>query len=287
MMHTIVMLTFWALAAPVAALIGFPRLSSWATSACSTASSMWGAAAGVWLTGVPHRVRRTRPVRSLPQLHLHDQSRVEYRSSDSGSAHSAPHFGHGQERTLQSPNPRKGHADRMLFVQVDRGNRDADRGYPRSQGRDRAGAQHAYLPWKGSTHCDGKLLPFERDRFIWPFGAESPWFPSRLSGRITLCEGSLCHQAGSMKVNLHPPSKQRFQQPQMPDGKSTPPSSTADCRKSIGNPKHSPPRNTEQVLVRDILRSRRAPSGSGFGLPQRSHQFRQAQKITESFSHDF
>src|SRR5579863_8460377 len=52
MIRTIVMLIFWSLAAPVAALIGFPWTFITGDIRLLYRMFMWGAWWGVWLTGV-------------------------------------------------------------------------------------------------------------------------------------------------------------------------------------------------------------------------------------------
>src|SRR5580765_2517589 len=50
--RTILMLSFWAMAAPVAALIGFPWTLLTGDVSVLYRLFMWGAAGGVWLSGV-------------------------------------------------------------------------------------------------------------------------------------------------------------------------------------------------------------------------------------------
>src|SRR5580693_6242160 len=52
MIRTIIMLLFWVLAAPVAALIGFPASFIMGDVRVLYRLFMWGAWAGVWVTGV-------------------------------------------------------------------------------------------------------------------------------------------------------------------------------------------------------------------------------------------
>ena len=52
MIRTILMLIFWTLAAPVAALIGFPASYIMGDVRVLYRLFMWGAWAGVWITGV-------------------------------------------------------------------------------------------------------------------------------------------------------------------------------------------------------------------------------------------
>ncbi len=74
MIRTMLMLIFWALAAPVAAIIGFTASFIMGDVRVLYRLFMWGAWAGVWITGRTGRNRRPRSVRPFAQLHLYDES---------------------------------------------------------------------------------------------------------------------------------------------------------------------------------------------------------------------
>ena len=110
MIRTIAMLTFWGLAAPVAALIGFPWTFISGDISLLYRMFMWGAWNGVRLTGVRVETIGSRPTGSCANLYLHVESRFESRSTDSDSSYSAAHIGDGEERIVQLSDSGQGHA---------------------------------------------------------------------------------------------------------------------------------------------------------------------------------
>ena len=124
MIRTIIMLLFWAMAMPFAALHRFFLDLSYRRRPPPLSHVHLGRLRRSLADRRARRDHRPRSVRSFPQLHLHDQSRLQSRSSDSDSADSRAHLGHGEERTIQNSHPRTRYAP-GLALPVDRGNRDA------------------------------------------------------------------------------------------------------------------------------------------------------------------
>jgi 1-acyl-sn-glycerol-3-phosphate acyltransferase len=161
MIRTIMMLIFWALAAPVAAIIGFPAAFIMGDVRVLYRLFMWGAWAGVWITGV--RVETV----GLDTL---DQSRSYIFMTNHVSNLDPP---------IQIPLiPRRtsvmvkkelfkvpilGAAMRMgSLVPVDRGNRDAGIEAVRASKLVVQKGLNMTIYVEGKRSFDGKLLPFKK-----------------------------------------------------------------------------------------------------------------------------
>ncbi len=205
MIRTIIMLTFWAIAAPIAALIGFPASYIMGDVRVLYALFMWGARAGVWLTGV--RVEKI-------GLDLFDPSRSYIFMTNHVSNLDPP---------IQIPAlPRRtsvmvkkelfkvpilGQAMRRgSLVPVDRGNRDA--------GIEAVAAAKAVIEQginmtiyvEGKRSFDGKLLPFKKGPFYLAVECGVPVIPMTIVGtHYAMPKARFSIKPGHVKVIFHSP----------------------------------------------------------------------------------
>lgn len=205
MIRTIVMLIFWALAAPVAALIGFPWTFLTGDIRLLYRLFMWGAWAGVWITGV--RVETV----GLDQL---DPSRSYIFMTNHASNIDPP---------IQIPLiPRRtsvmvkkelfkvpilGRAMRMgSLVPVDRGNRDAGIEAVRAAKAvvvDQGLNMTIYV--EGKRSFDGKLLPFKKGPFYLAVECGVPVVPVTILGtHYAMPKARFAIKPGPVKVIFHP-----------------------------------------------------------------------------------
>src|SRR5271167_1889046 len=205
MIRTIAMLTFWSLAAPIAALIGFPAAFIMGDVRVLYRLFMWGASSGVWITGV--RVETT----GLEQL---DASRSYIFMTNHVSNLDPP---------IQIPLiPRRtsvmvkkelfkvpilGPVMRMgSLVPVDRGNRDA--------GIEAVAAAKAVVEQginmtiyvEGHRSFDGKLLPFKKGPFYLAVECGVPVIPITIVGtHYTMPKARFAIKPGLVQVIFHAP----------------------------------------------------------------------------------
>jgi 1-acyl-sn-glycerol-3-phosphate acyltransferase len=205
MIRTIVMLVFWALAAPVAAIIGFPAAFIMGDVRVLYRLFMWGAWAGVWITGV--RVETV----GLGQL---DQSRNYIFMTNHVSNLDPP---------IQIPLiPRRtsvlvkkelfrvpilGRAMRMgSLVPVDRGNRDAGIEAVRVAKLVVQQGLNMTIYVEGKRSFDGKLLPFKKGPFYLAMECGVPVVPVTIVGtHDAMPKARFAIRPGLVKVIFHPP----------------------------------------------------------------------------------
>ncbi len=205
MIRAIVMLTFWGLTAPLAALIGFPAAFIMGDVRVLYRMFMWGAWNGVRLTGV--RVETS----GLDKL---DPSRSYIFMSNHASNLDPPiQIPLIPKRTSVMVKkelfkvPILGRAMRMgSLVPVDRGNRDA--------GIDAVAAAKAVIDQginmiiyiEGKRSFDGKLLPFKKGPFYLAEKCGVPVVPVTITGtHAAMPKGRLAIKPGLVKVIFHPP----------------------------------------------------------------------------------
>lgn len=206
MIRTLLMLIFWALAAPVAAIIGFPASFIMGDVRVLYRLFMWGAWWGVWITGV--RVETV-------GLDGFDHSRSYIFMTNHVSNLDPP---------IQIPLiPRRtsvmvkkelfkvpilGRAMRMgSLVPVDRGNRDAGieavraaRSVVVEQG------VNMTIYVEGRRSFDGKLLPFKKGPFYLAMECGVPVIPMTIVGtHSTMPKARFGIRPGRVKVIFHPP----------------------------------------------------------------------------------
>jgi 1-acyl-sn-glycerol-3-phosphate acyltransferase len=205
MIRTIIMLIFWALAAPVAALIGFPATLIMGNVRVLYRLFMWGARAGVWMTGV--RVEAI-------GLDRFDHSRSYIFMTNHISNLDPP---------IQVPlipkrtsvmvkkelfkTPILGRAMRLgSMVPVDRGNRDAGIEAVRAAKAVINEGVNMIIYVEGHRCFDGKLLPFKKGPFYLAVESGIPVIPMTIVGtHYTMPKGRFAIKPGLVKVIFHPP----------------------------------------------------------------------------------
>lgn len=205
MIRTIIMLTFWCLAAPFAAIIGFPAAYIMGNIRVLYQLFMWGARAGVWLAGV--RV-------ALVDLDKLDFSRSYIFMSNHVSNLDPP---------IQIPAlpkqtsvmvkkelfkvPILGRAMRMgNLVPVDRGNRDAGIEAVRAAKAVVDKGMNMTIYVEGHRSFDGKLLPFKKGPFYLAMECGVPVVPMTILGtHYAMPKARFAIKPGQVKVIFHPP----------------------------------------------------------------------------------
>ncbi len=206
MIRTLLMLIFWALAAPLAAIIGFTASYIMGDVRVLYRLFNWGAWAGVWITGV--RVETV----GLEQF---DHSRSYIFMTNHVSNLDPP---------IQIPLiPRRtsvmvkkelfkvpilGRSMRMgSLVPVDRGNRDAGIEAVRAAKAvvvEQGVNMTIYV--EGKRSFDGKLLPLKKGPFYLAMECGVPVVPVTIVGtHYAMPKGKFSIRPGSVKVIFHPP----------------------------------------------------------------------------------
>lgn len=205
MIRTLVMLTFWALAAPIAALIGFPWTFLTGDVRLIYRIFNWGAFAGVRLAGV--RVETV----GLDRL---DTSRNYIFMTNHVSNLDPP---------IQIPliprrtsvmvkkelfkTPILGPAMRMAsLLPVDRGNRDAGIEAVRAAKAVIAQGINMTIYVEGKRSFDGKLLPFKKGPFYLAMECGIPVVPMTIVGtHYAMPKARFAIKPGLVKVIFHSP----------------------------------------------------------------------------------
>ena len=205
MIRTIAMLTFWGLAAPVAALIGFPWTFISGDISLLYSMFMWGAWNGVRLTGV--RVATA----GLDQL---DAAGTYIFMSN--------HVSNLDPPILIPLIPRRtsvmvkkelftypilGRAMRMgSLVPVDRGNRDAGIEAVKAAKGVIAQGLNMTIYVEGKRSFDGKLLPFKKGPFYLAMECGVPVVPVTIAGtHYAMPKKRFAIRPGTVKVIFHEP----------------------------------------------------------------------------------
>jgi 1-acyl-sn-glycerol-3-phosphate acyltransferase len=205
MIRTIIMLVFWALAAPVAALIGFPATLVMGNVRVLYRLLMWGAWAGVWITGV--RVQTI-------GLDRFDHSRSYIFMTNHVSNLDPPiQIPLIPKRTSVMVKkelfkvPILGRAMRMgSLVPVDRGNRDAGIEAVRAATSVVEQGLNMTIYVEGKRSFDGKLLPFKKGPFYLAMECGVPVVPITITGtHYTMPKARFAIKPGLVKVIFHPP----------------------------------------------------------------------------------
>ena len=205
MIRTIAMLTFWGLAAPVAALIGFPWTFITGDIRLLYRMFMFGAWNGVRLTGV--RVQTV----GLDTL---DPARTYIFMSNHVSNLDPPiTIPLIPRRTSVMVKkelfkfPILGQAMRMgSLVPVDRGNRDAGIESVRSAKQVVAQGLNMTIYVEGHRSFDGKLLPFKKGPFYLAMECGVPVVPVTITGtHEVMPKGRFAIKPGMVTVIFHPP----------------------------------------------------------------------------------
>jgi len=205
LIRTILMLTFWALALPVAAILGFPWTFLTRDVSFLYRMGMWGAFTGVRLTGV-----KVEPI-GLEKL---DRSRTYIFMSNHTSNLDPP--------ILLPLIPRRTSvmAKKELFsypilgetmrlgslVPVDRGNRDAGISAVRAAAGVIQQGINMTIYVEGKRSFDGKLLPFKKGPFYLAMECGVPVVPVTIVGTHEIMPKARFRiSPGTAKIVFHDP----------------------------------------------------------------------------------
>jgi 1-acyl-sn-glycerol-3-phosphate acyltransferase len=205
MIRTIAMLGFWALAAPVAALIGFPWTFITGDVSLLYRMFMIGCRTGVRLAGVrveTHGLENLDPARTYIFMSNHVSNLdppiitplIPRRTSVMA------------KKELLSY-PILGRAMRIgSMVPVDRGNRDAGIESVRIAKQVVQQGLNMTIYVEGHRSFDGKLLPFKKGPFYLAIECGVPVVPITITGTHYLMpKGRFAIKPGTAKVIFHPP----------------------------------------------------------------------------------
>ena len=199
------MLSFWALLLPVAALIGFPWTFLTGNIDLLYRISMWGAFAGVRLSGVKVQVE------GLEKL---DPGRAYIFMSNHVSnldppimAPLIPNRTSIMVKKELFKVPILGRAMRIgSLVPVDRGNRDAGIAAVRAAAEVIEKKINMLIYVEGHRSFDGKLLPFKKGPFYLAAESGVPVVPVTIAGtHFVMPKGRFAIRAGLVKVIFHDP----------------------------------------------------------------------------------
>jgi 1-acyl-sn-glycerol-3-phosphate acyltransferase len=209
MIHTIIMLTFWTIAAPLAALIGFTWTFISGDVSLLYRMFTWGAKTGVQLAGV--RVETV----GLDQI---DPERAYIFMTNHASNLDPP---------IQIPRiPRRtsvmvkkelfkvpilGRAMRMgSLVPVDRGNREAGIEAVTAAKTVVDQGLNMTIYVEGKRSFDGKLLPFKKGPFYLAMECSVPVVPMTIVGtHYAMPKGRFAIKPATVQVIFHPPIEPR------------------------------------------------------------------------------
>jgi 1-acyl-sn-glycerol-3-phosphate acyltransferase len=205
MIRTILMLTFWAIVLPFAALICFPWVFITGDIRPLYRIGMWGARTGVRLAGV--RVQAV----GLDRL---DPKRTYIFMSNHVSNIDPPLLiplipGRTSVMVKQElfNYPIFGKAMRMAsLVPVDRGNRDAGIAAVRAAEEVVKHGIHMTIYVEGHRSFDGKLLPFKKGPFYLAVQSGVPIVPVTIVGtHFVMPKGRFSIKPGLVTIIFHPP----------------------------------------------------------------------------------
>ncbi len=207
MIRTVAMLTFWALAAPAAALIGFPATFIMGDVRVLYRLFMWGARAGVWITGVR--------IETVGLDKLDPAGSYIFMTNHTSNLDPPIQIPLIPKRTSVMVKkelfkvPILGRAMRMgALVPVDRGNRDAGiEAVAIAKDVIRQGLNMTiYI--EGKRSFDGKLLPFKKGPFYLAVECGVPVVPMTIIGtHYAMPKARFAIQPGPVKVIFHPAIK--------------------------------------------------------------------------------
>ncbi|HEY4054792.1 MAG TPA: lysophospholipid acyltransferase family protein [Terriglobales bacterium] len=205
MIRTLVMLTFWAIALPIAALISFPWAFATGDIRLLYRIGMWGARTGVWLTGVRVEMigmERLEPNATYVFMVNHVSNidpplllpRIPGRTSVMAKQEL---FGL----------PILGRAMRLgSLVPVDRGNRDAGIAAVRAAEAVVKKGIHMTIFVEGHRSFDGKMLPFKKGPFYLAEQCQVPVVPVTITGtHYVMPKGRFSMKPGLVSVIFHQP----------------------------------------------------------------------------------
>ena len=205
MIRTIAMLTFWGLAAPVAALIGFPWTFISGDISLLYSMFMWGAWNGVRLTGVR--------VETVGLERLDAAGTYIFMSNHVSNLDPPILIPLIPRRTSVMVKkelfsyPILGRAMRMgSLVPVDRGNRDAGIEAVKAAKEVIGQGLNMTIYVEGKRSFDGKLLPFKKGPFYLAMECAVPVVPVTIAGtHYVMPKKRFAIRPGTVKVIFHDP----------------------------------------------------------------------------------
>jgi 1-acyl-sn-glycerol-3-phosphate acyltransferase len=203
--RTIAMLTFWGLAAPVAALIGFPWTFISGDISLLYSMFMWGAWNGVRLTGVR--------VETVGLERLDAAGTYIFMSNHVSNLDPPILIPLIPRRTSVMVKkelfsyPILGRAMRMgSLVPVDRGNRDAGIEAVKAAKEVIGQGLNMTIYVEGKRSFDGKLLPFKKGPFYLAMECAVPVVPVTIAGtHYAMPKKRFAIRPGTVKVIFHDP----------------------------------------------------------------------------------
>ena len=205
MFRTILMLTFWVLALPIAALVGFPWTFLTRDVSFLYRMGMWGAWTGVKLAGVK--------VEALGLEKLDPAQTYIFMSNHTSNLDPPILLPLIPRRTSVMAKqelfsyPILGETMRMgSLVPVDRGNRDAGIAAVRAAGEVVRQGINMTIYVEGKRSFDGKLLPFKKGPFYLAAECGVPVVPVTIVGTHELMPKARFQiSPGTVKVIFHDP----------------------------------------------------------------------------------
>ena len=205
MIRTIVMLAFWAIALPIAALISFPWAFATGDIRLLYRIGMWGARRGVSLTGVR--------VQMIGLEHLDPSATYVFMCNHVSNIDPPLLLPRIPRRTSVMAKqelfrlPILGRAMRMgSLVPVDRGNRDAGIAAVRAAEEVVKQGIHMTIFVEGHRSFDGKMLPFKKGPFYLAEQCQVPVVPVTISGtHYVMPKGRFSIKPGLVSVIFHSP----------------------------------------------------------------------------------
>jgi 1-acyl-sn-glycerol-3-phosphate acyltransferase len=205
MIRTLIMLTFWSLAAPLAALIGFPWTFLTGDIRFLYRMFNWGAFAGVRLTGVRVEIigrDRLDPARAYIFMSNH--------VSNLDPPIQIPLIPRRTSVMVKQElfkTPILGRAMLMAsLVPVDRGNRDAGIEAVKAAKTVIEQGINMTIYVEGKRSFDGKLLPFKKGPFYLALECGVPVVPMTIAGtHYCMPKKRFAIKPGLVKVIFHPP----------------------------------------------------------------------------------
>jgi 1-acyl-sn-glycerol-3-phosphate acyltransferase len=205
MIRTVLMLSFWAVALPLAALICFPWVLVWGDIRPLYRVGMWGAWAGVRLAGVRVRtIGLERLERSRPYIFMSNHV------SNIDPPLLLPLIP-GRTSVMAKQElfryPILGRAMRMAsLVPVDRGNRESGIAAVRAAAQVVKQGIHMTVYVEGHRSRDGKLLPFKKGPFYLAEECQVPVVPVTIAGSYErMPKGRFSIKPGWVTVTFHHP----------------------------------------------------------------------------------
>jgi 1-acyl-sn-glycerol-3-phosphate acyltransferase len=205
MIRTLLMLAFWAVTAPLAALIAFPWTFLTGDVRLLYAMFSWGAYAGIWLAGVrveavgldrfDHSGTYIFMTNHASNLDPPIQVRLLPRRTSVLTKEELFHY------------PILGRAMRLgSLVPVDRGNRNAGLEAVRAAKQVVAKGINMLIYVEGKRSSDGKLLPFKKGPFYLAMECGVPIVPMTIVGtHYAMPKRRFTVKPGPVKVIFHSP----------------------------------------------------------------------------------